>query len=68
MCEKAAVYEMHIEDMLHVIKDRLDAYENIQSMSEFEQGRYLAYTELWDIIHTRHSIILEVLDDSLTTY
>ena len=64
MDDKAAVYEMHIEDMLHVIKGRLDACKEIQSMSEFEQGRYLAYTELWDIIHTRHRIIWEVLNES----
>ena len=31
-------------------------------LDDFEKGRQLAFTEMYDIIKTRHKVILEVLD------
>ena len=63
MDDKVAVYEANIEDMLLVIKDRLDELKDIQQLDTFEQGRLLAYTEMWEIIQTRYQIIMELLAD-----
>lgn len=60
--EKVIEYEVQIEDMLHAIKARLSEFSG-KKLDEFEQGRRLAYTEMMDIINTRHSMILEVLGD-----
>lgn len=59
--EKITEYELQIEDMLHAIQERLSEFEG--NLSEFEQGRQLAYTEMMDIIKTRHQLILEVLGE-----
>lgn len=59
--EKLTEYELQIEDMLHTIQKRFSEFEG--NLSEFEQGRQLAYTEMMDIIKTRHQLILEVLDE-----
>ena len=59
--EKIAVYETNIEDMLRVIQDRLDELEG-KELDDFEKGRLLAFTEMYDIIKTRHKVILEILD------
>lgn len=58
--EKIIEYETHIEDMLHAIQDRLDEL-NGRDLNDFEQGRHLALTEVFEIIHTRHQMILEVI-------
>ena len=63
MDDRVAVYEANIEDMLRVIKDRLDEFKGNQPLDTFEQGRQLAYTEMWEIIQTRHQIIMEVLSE-----
>lgn len=63
MDDRIAVYEANIEDMLRVIKDRLDELNATQPLDTFEQGRQLAYTEMWEIIQTRHQIIMEVLSE-----
>ena len=63
MEDKLTVYEAHLEDMLCVIQTRLHEFAQMQSLDDFEQGRLLAYTEMWEIIQTRHRIILEVLGD-----
>ena len=63
MDERIAVYEANIEDMLRVIKDRLDELNATQPLDTLEQGRQLAYTEMWEIIQTRHQIIMEVLSE-----
>ena len=65
MDDRIAVYEANIEDMLRVIKGRLDELKGVQQLDTFEQGRRLAYTEMWEIIQTRYQIIMEVLDDSI---
>ena len=61
--EKVAAYEMHIEDMLHSIMERLEELNQKKDLSEFEQGRQLALIEMMEIIRTRHQMILEVLED-----
>ena len=49
--DKVLHYEVHIEDMLHVLRDRLAEFGDGKDLSEFEQGRYLAYWEMMDIIN-----------------
>lgn len=57
-------YELHIEDMLHTLNARLAELECQTDLSDFEQGRKLAYIEMMDIINTRHRMILDILEDS----
>lgn len=61
--EKVIEYELHIEDMLRAIQERIDEFDRPNRLSEFEQGRQTAYIEMMDIIKTRHKMILEVLND-----
>ena len=59
--EKLALYEMHIEDLLRAICQRKAELDEIESLSDFEQGRQLAYYEVMEMIKTRHAMILELL-------
>lgn len=59
--DKVVEYELQIEDMLHALQDRLNEFEKDQNMDDFEKGRQLAYTEMMEIIKTRHRMIMEVL-------
>lgn len=61
--DKIIEYELQIEDMLNTINERLSEFGDIKDLSEFEQGRQLAYTEMMDIIKTRHEMIIDVLSD-----
>lgn len=61
--EKVVEYELHIEDMLKAIQERIDEFGSPHDLSEFEQGRQTAYIEMMDIIKTRHQMILDVLSD-----
>ncbi len=61
--EKVVEYELQIEDMLHALQDRLGEFESGSKLSEFEHGRQAAYMEMMDIIKTRHSMILEVIEE-----
>ena len=61
--EKVVVYEMHIEDMLHALFERLSEYDNIEANDLFQQGRQLAYIEMMEIIKTRLGIIMDFLKD-----
>lgn len=63
--DKVLAYELHIEDMLHALQDRLTELEG-KDLTEFEQGRYLAFTEIFEIVQTRHQIIWDVLTDEET--
>ena len=54
-------YEVHIEDMLRVLQERLTEFGDGKGLSEFEQGRQMAYWEMMDIIKIRHSMILELI-------
>lgn len=60
--EKVVEYELQIEDMLHTIQERLSEF-NGKDLDEFEQGRQLAYTEMMDIIKTRHNMIMDVISE-----
>ena len=62
--EKVVAYEMHIEDMLNALIERLAEFEGMNELELFQQGRQLAYIEMMGIIRTRHSLILELLEDS----
>ena len=62
--EKVIAYEMHIEDMLNVLVERLAEFEGKSELDPFQQGRHLAYIEMMDIIRTRHGLIFELLEDS----
>lgn len=61
--EKVVEYELQIEDMLHALQERLDEFGKDEKLSEFEQGRQVAYLEMMDIIKTRHEMILEVISE-----
>ena len=60
--EKVIEYELQIEDMLHTIQKRMSELES-QERNDFEDGRYLAYTEMMDIIKTRHKMIMDVISE-----
>ena len=60
--DKVIEYELQIEDMLHAIQLRIEELENI-NRNDFEDGRYLAYTEMMDIINTRHKMIMDVISE-----
>lgn len=59
--QKVVQYETQIEDMMNVLTQRLSEFEG--ELDEFEQGRQLAYTEILDIIKTRHKIIMDVIKE-----
>ena len=60
--EKVIEYELQIEDMLRTMQKRIAELES-DKRNEFEDGRYLAYTEMMDIIKTRHKMIMEVISE-----
>lgn len=60
--EKAIAYEMHIEDMLRAIQERMDELKD-NELDDFEKGRQLAFTEMWEIITTRHNMILDLISE-----
>lgn len=60
--EKVIEYELQIEDMLRTIQLRIAELE-AENRNEFEDGRYLAYTEMMDIIKTRHKMIMDVISE-----
>ena len=49
--------------MLHVLQERMAEFGDGKGLSEFEQGRQMAYWEMMDIIKTRHSMILDLIAD-----
>ena len=57
---KAAVYETNIEEMIKAIQERLDELSG-KKLNDFDEGRQLAFTEMLDIIKTRHQVIMDVL-------
>lgn len=60
--DKVIEYELQIEDMLHTLQERISELDG-KKLNEFEEGRFLAYTEMMDIIKTRHKMILEVIEE-----
>lgn len=61
--DKVIEYELQIEDMLHTLQSRLEEFDNIKNLDDFEKGRQLAYQEIMEIIQTRHGMILDVLKE-----
>jgi hypothetical protein len=61
--DKVVEYELQIADMLHAILERLEEFEDSKQLSEFEQGRQVAYLEMMDMIQSRHKMIIEVLNE-----
>ena len=61
--DKVIEYELQIGDLLRTIDERLSEFENGEDLSEFEQGRWCTYTEIMEMIRTRHGMILEVLTE-----
>ena len=61
--DKIIEYEIQIEDMLHALQDRLSELNKAKDLDDFEKGRQLAYTEMMDIIKTRHKMIMEVIEE-----
>lgn len=64
MRQKVVEYELQIEDMLHAFQERLAELEGKKDLTDFERGRLCAFTEVSDIIATRHQMILDVLEES----
>lgn len=60
--DKVVEYELQIEDMLHTLQERIGELDG-EKLNEFEEGRLLAYTEMMDIIKTRHQMILAVIEE-----
>lgn len=60
---KVVTYELHIEDMLYVLKERLAELNASAELNEFQQGRQLAYIEMLDIIRTRYRMIWEMFEE-----
>ena len=58
--ERVTEYELQIRDMLQTLSERLAEFEGKQ-LDDIELGRKLAYTEMMEIIKTRHSMIMDVL-------
>lgn len=63
--DKVLEYEVHIENMLNVLQERLEEFGDGKGLSDFEQRRHLAHMEMMDIIKTRHSIILKLIADEV---
>ena len=60
--DKVIEYELQIEDMLRALQERISEFDG-RKLNEFEEGRLLAYTEMMDIIKTRHKMIIEVIEE-----
>ncbi len=60
--DKVVEYELQIEDMLRTLQERIGEFDG-KKLSEVDEGRFLAYTEMMDIIKTRHKMILEVIEE-----
>lgn len=62
--EKIAVYEVFIEDMLHVFQERLgELNKDYKALTEYEKGRWMGYWEILDIIVERKDFISEMLEE-----
>lgn len=63
-CEKAAVYETFLIDLFQVFSERYGTLQKAQAeLSEFDQGKYLAYEEFLDAMTTRNEMIAEILSE-----
>lgn len=60
--DKIIEYELQIEDMLKTLQERMNEFGDPKELDTFEQGRQTAYFEIMDIIETRHSMIMDVIN------
>ena len=61
--QKVVAYEVHIEDLLKAIAERLDELSKEPQLDDFQKGRQFAFWEVMDMIKTRHTMILELIED-----
>ena len=61
--QKVVAYEMHIEDLLKAVTERLNELSEQDQLDDFQKGRQLAFWEVMDMIKTRHAMILELIED-----
>lgn len=62
--EKLAVYETFLIDLFQVFSQRYSELEQNQNkLSEYDQGKYLAYAEILDAMKTRNELIAEIISD-----
>ena len=61
--KKVVAYEVHIEDLLRAIAERLNELSEQDQLDDFQKGRQLAFWEVMDMIKTRHAMILELIED-----
>lgn len=61
--DKVIEYELQIADMLQTLQARLNELEGMP-LDDFDRGRHLAYTEMMEIIRTRHAMILDVIEEN----
>lgn len=62
--EKVALYETFLIDLFQVFSERHSELQKEQNeLSEFDQGKYLAYKEFLDAMTTRNEMIAEILSE-----
>ena len=61
--QKVVAYEVHIEDLLKAIAERLAELSKQTQLDDFQKGRQLAFWEVMEMIKTRHSMILELIEE-----
>ena len=61
--QKVVAYEVHIEDLLKAIAERFNELSEQDHLDDFQKGRQLAFWEVMEMIKTRHSMILELIED-----
>jgi len=59
--DKVIEYELQIESMLKALIERLSEFDTTSQLTDFEQGRQLAYQEMFEIIQTRYQMIFDIL-------
>ena len=62
--QKVVAYEVHIEDLLKAITERMNELSAQGQLDDFQKGRQLAFWEVMDMIKTRHAMILELIEDT----
>lgn len=62
--EIRAIYDTHLDDLWNVFQERFDELAAApKPLSEFDDGKYLAYTEILDSMKTRLEMIRESLEE-----
>ena len=61
--QKALAYEVHIEDLLKAVVDRMNELADQDQLDDFQKGRQMAFWEVMDMIKTRHAMIYKLIED-----